>query len=251
MIEMKKRTISLVLAVALLLTLGLSVASAGPLSQGEAYTIVAGDSLSKIAEKYLGDPAAWPAIMAATNAKHIEDPTFARIENADLVFPGQKVWVPTKGEAEADGLWCYAPDVITPIEPPHPVPPPGKAFMSATYASLWTGFFSGASADTGLIVAHVIDPGPPPIAAPMLFIGTSSFTDVEVGGVSGGLEMDAFGDKRDATSDWRGTWVITSGTGDLEGLRAHGTFWGPGWLPPDGGTDECPDPMGVIYYSVE
>jgi glucose/mannose transport system substrate-binding protein len=90
----------LILAVALLLTLGLSVASAAPLGQGEAYTIVLDDWLSKLAEKYLGNPAAWPAIMAATNTKHIEDSTFARIANADLIFPGQKVWVPTEDEAE-------------------------------------------------------------------------------------------------------------------------------------------------------
>ena len=63
--------------------------------------------------------------------------------------------------------------------------------------------------------------------------------------------MDAIGDRPDAASDWRGTWIITSGTGDLEGLRGHGTFWGPGWLPPDGGSDECPEGMGVVYYSVE
>jgi len=105
---MSKRTICLILAVALLLTLGLSVASAAPLSQGEAYTIVLGDWLSKLAEKYLGNPGAWPAIMAATNTKHIEDPTFARIENADQIWPGQKVWIPTKEEAE-DFLAIYEP----------------------------------------------------------------------------------------------------------------------------------------------
>lgn len=98
---MSKRIICLVLAVALLLTLGLSVASAAPRSQGEAYTIVLGDWLSKLAEKYLGNPGAWPAIMAATNKKYVEDSTFARIENADLIYPGQKVWVPAKEEAEA------------------------------------------------------------------------------------------------------------------------------------------------------
>jgi len=85
----------------------------------------------------------------------------------------------------------------------------------------------------------------------MAFVDAASFAEVEVGGKVGGLEMDAIGDRPDATSDWRGTWVVTSATGDLEGLRAHGTFWGPGWLPPDGGTDECPEGMGVIYYSVD
>ena len=54
----------------------------------------------------------------------------------------------------------------------------------------------------------------------------------------------------DSAGTWRGTWVVTSGTGGLEGLEARGSFWGPGWLPPDGGSDECPEGMGVVYYSV-
>jgi hypothetical protein len=82
------------------------------------------------------------------------------------------------------------------------------------------------------------------------FLDTSTFEDVEVDGVSGGLEMEAMGDV-DASGVWRGMWAVTSGSGDLEGFQAHGTFWGPGWLPPDGGSDECPAGMGVVYYAVE
>jgi hypothetical protein len=160
--------------------------------------------------------------------------------------------IPVQAEepaADADGLWCYEPDItrILPIGDPHPQPPPGKAFVSAVYNSLWTGFLSGESADTGLIVAHLVDSNP----VPLLFVGTSSFTSAEVGGASGGLELDAVGDRPDPTSDWRGTWAISSGTGDLKGLRAHGTFWGPGFPPPENGTDECPPGKGVIYYSVD
>jgi hypothetical protein len=149
----------------------------------------------------------------------------------------------------ADGLWCYVPDFtrVLPIGAPHPQPPPGKAFLSSVYTSVWTGYLSGESADTGLLVAHLVEGNP----APMVFVGTSSFTDAEVGGASGGLELDAAGHWLDSTGDWRGTWAVTSGTGDLEGLQLHGTFWGPGWLPPDGGSDKCPEGMGLIYYSVE
>jgi len=142
-------------------------------------------------------------------------------------------------EDDADGIWCYTPTGLWPIEILG-YAPPGKFFLSAAYESVWTGTFTGESKDGGLIVSHGTEfPG-----VPMLFIGTSSFEDVVVGGVSGDLEMDTIGDRPDATSDWRGTWVITSGTGDLEGFRAHGTFWGPGWL---GDPEEC----GVIYYSVD
>jgi hypothetical protein len=154
------------------------------------------------------------------------------------------------GPAGADGLWCYVPDFekLYPIGDPHPQAPPGKAFLSAVYKSVWTGYLSGESVDTGLLIAHVIDGVP----APMLFLGTSSFTNATVGGASGGLELDAMGHIPGPTADWWGTWAVTSGTGDLEGLQAHGTFWGPGWVPPDGGgSDLCPEGMGVIYYAVD
>ncbi len=145
--------------------------------------------------------------------------------------------------------WCYEPDMtrVLPIDDPHPQASPGKALVPAVYDAVWTGFLSGKSADTGLLVAHLMDSVP----VPMLFVGTSSFESATVGGASGGLELDAMGAKPDLTSDWWGTWAISSGTGDLEGLRAHGTFWGPGWVPPDGGSDECPEGMGAIYYSVD
>lgn len=156
-----------------------------------------------------------------------------------------------ESEVEADGLWCYAP-VFERIEPITFDPykgDPGKAFLQVPYVSEWTGVFDGSSTDYGVVIGHVLAPDTDPV--PMSFIDTSSFAKVEVDGKVGGLEMDAIGDRPDAASEWRGTWMITGGTGDLEGLRAHGTFWGPGWLPPDGGTDECPEGMGVIYYSVE
>jgi hypothetical protein len=153
---------------------------------------------------------------------------------------------------DVDGLWCYKPvfEGIKPITFDPYEGDPGKGFLQVPYLSEWTGFLSGSSTDYGLIIEHVLDPGPPAVAAPMLFIATNTFEDAEVGGVSGGLEMDTMGDA-DPAGGWRGTWVITSGTGDLEGLKARGTFWGPGWLPPDGGSDECPEGMGVVYYSVD
>jgi hypothetical protein len=154
--------------------------------------------------------------------------------------------------AGADGLWCYVPvfDRIQPVTFEPYEGDPGKGFSQVPYVSQWTGFINGSSKDYGLTIDHVLDPGPPVVAAPMLFIATSTFEEVEASGVSGGLEIDTMG-AADSSGAWWGTWTITSGTGDLEGFQAHGTFWGPGWLPPDGGSDECPEGMGVVYYSVE
>lgn len=80
------------------------VLSAGPVqaqepAEGQSYTVQAGDWLSKIAEKYYGDPLAYPAIVEGTNGKAAEDASFAMIDNPDVIEVGQKLWIP--GEAEA------------------------------------------------------------------------------------------------------------------------------------------------------
>jgi len=95
-----KKLFSLVVIVSLLAVFA-PVVSAAPAAQGQEYIVTAGDWLSKIADKYLGNPLAWPAIMSATNTKNLEDSTFAKITNADLIEPGWKLWVPSKEEAEA------------------------------------------------------------------------------------------------------------------------------------------------------
>lgn len=149
-------------------------------------------------------------------------------------------------ENNEDGIWCYTPTDVQPIEFDPYDGDPSKAFMKASYISEWTGTLNGGSIDYGLAGAHILSPDPEgsPVPVPMTFVGTSTFTDVEVDGKVGGLEMDTIGDRADPTADWMGTWVITSGSGELEDFHAHGAFWGPGWL---GDFDEC----GVIYYSVE
>lgn len=87
-----------------LFILAAGVAVAAPPTQtpdGEAYTVQAGDWLSKLAEKYYGDPLAYPLIVEATNAKAAEDETFAQIANPDLIEVGQKVWIPAPTAAGA------------------------------------------------------------------------------------------------------------------------------------------------------
>ena len=149
-------------------------------------------------------------------------------------------------EAAEDGIWCYTPTGVEVVEFDPYTGDPSKAFMKATYESDWTGPLTGSSIDYGLAGAHVLSPDPetPPVPVPITFLGTSTFTNVEVDGKVGGLEMDTIGDRPGPTADWKGTWVITSGSGELEDFHAYGTFWGPGWL---GDFEEC----GLIYYSVE
>jgi len=93
-----KRLFSLTLVVVMLAVLVPAVGAA-PQAQGEEYIVRAGDWLSKLADKYLGDPMAYPAIVLATNKKHGTDATFAYIDNPDLIEPGWKLWIPSAEEA--------------------------------------------------------------------------------------------------------------------------------------------------------
>ncbi|MDH4137957.1 MAG: hypothetical protein OEW09_14745, partial [Anaerolineae bacterium] len=71
----KSPVLSLLMVVILLACLlpMASVTGAAPLAQGESYTVQKDDSLWLVAEKYLGNGAAYPAIMDATNKKATED----------------------------------------------------------------------------------------------------------------------------------------------------------------------------------
>ncbi|MFN8460057.1 MAG: copper resistance protein NlpE N-terminal domain-containing protein [Anaerolineae bacterium] len=68
--------------------------AATPDDTGQAYTVQAGDWLSKIAQQQLGDPLAYPAIVAATYAKAAEDNSFAVLTDANAIEAGQKLWIP-------------------------------------------------------------------------------------------------------------------------------------------------------------
>lgn len=61
---------------------------------GQPYVIQADDSLWQIAQKYLGDGNRYPEIVAATQAQHATDPSFAALPNPNLVQAGSKIWIP-------------------------------------------------------------------------------------------------------------------------------------------------------------
>jgi nucleoid-associated protein YgaU len=59
--------------------------STAPPAGGQTYTVVKGDSLSKIAKRYYGDAQQWRKIYEANKAE-IKDP--------DLIYPGQTFRIP-------------------------------------------------------------------------------------------------------------------------------------------------------------
>jgi phosphonate transport system substrate-binding protein len=61
--------------------------------------VQADDWLSKLADKFLGDLFAWPAIWEATNAKAAADDSYTRIINPNVIDVGQKLYIPSPDEA--------------------------------------------------------------------------------------------------------------------------------------------------------
>ena len=59
--------------------------TAGTSGPEQTYTVVAGDSLSKIAKRYYGDANKWPRIHEANRDQ---------IKNPDLIHPGQRLRIP-------------------------------------------------------------------------------------------------------------------------------------------------------------
>jgi rhamnose transport system substrate-binding protein len=67
----------------------------------EDYSVQADDWLSKLADKFYGDPLAYPAIFEATNAAVEADSSYSTIANADLIEVGWKLCIPSVEDAQA------------------------------------------------------------------------------------------------------------------------------------------------------
>ena len=99
---MKKKLLNLFLVMAMLLVAVPVVAAAPPPQEGgQDYVVVADDWLSKLADKFLGDVLAFPAITHYTNQMNAEDSSYTKITNSDVIEVGWKVYVPSAEEAEA------------------------------------------------------------------------------------------------------------------------------------------------------
>jgi hypothetical protein len=138
----------------------------------------------------------------------------------------------TNAEDEnAEGVWTYLPvgqpiiDVVGPY-----------TFMTISDASDFTGTFIGSADDFGEVAIHS--------SGPMYYKGIVPFDSVTVNGKTGGIVLSVYGTKPNPSADakWDGKWIIKSATGELVGLKGHGTWEGPGWQ----GNPEVP---GIVNYS--
>lgn len=61
---------------------------------GFEHALARGDSLSRLAARFLGSPTAASCILEATNAKALEDSSFYNIANPYMVPVGARLWIP-------------------------------------------------------------------------------------------------------------------------------------------------------------
>ena len=97
---MSKKLLNLLLIIVMLAVLVPTTLAAPPAQEGgQDYIVVADDWVSKLADKYLGNPFAYPAIIYYTNQKHAEDDSYAEIADPDLIEVGWKIYIPSAEEA--------------------------------------------------------------------------------------------------------------------------------------------------------
>jgi len=65
-------------------------------NDGFPYIVKEGDWLTKLARDYLGSEERYEDIRNATNSKADVDDSFDRIEDDNLIYPGEKIWIPQK-----------------------------------------------------------------------------------------------------------------------------------------------------------
>ncbi len=61
---------------------------------GQAYVVQPGDTLTGLAQEYLGSETRYPEIVAATNVMAKQDPAFKQITDPNLIVVGQQIWIP-------------------------------------------------------------------------------------------------------------------------------------------------------------
>ena len=113
---------SLLVSVFVLLMIALPTEAQSPQCQSTE-TVQLNDWLSKIAEKYYGNPLAYPAIVAATNTQHATDATFATIDDPNLIEPGWKLCVPSPEDAAT---------LLAGVTVAHPTTDVGRLILATT-----------------------------------------------------------------------------------------------------------------------
>jgi hypothetical protein len=178
---MQKSAVFLALLLFIILTNVVKATPSVQTEDGQVYIVQAEDWLSKLAEKFYGDPLSWKIIQQATEKKAREDDSFARIYDPNLIEVGQKLWIPRINFPEVpSAIFTVQDDLV--IDHSGSATLPFKIGMEApstlwestelvagNYAyRLWVGDCTGYSrfkhCDSGLTILDIADPATPTVS---------------------------------------------------------------------------------------
>ena len=91
---------------------------------GKLYIVKYGDTLWDIAGAHLGNPSRWPEVYEHNNSAAVISNTGIRITNPDLIFVGQKIYIPeTRNPAKSPN--------VARLKPPSAKPRPNAGKVKA------------------------------------------------------------------------------------------------------------------------
>jgi nucleoid-associated protein YgaU len=73
-----------------------STADAAESTAGQAYVVQPGDTLTALAQEYLGSETRYKEIVAATNEMAKQDPAYKQITDPNMIVVGQQIWIPAR-----------------------------------------------------------------------------------------------------------------------------------------------------------
>ncbi len=124
--------LSIIAVLALILAINPVASLAQEVTCESDVTVQAEDSLSKIAEKFFGNPLAFQAIADATNAMAATDSSYAKIEDVNVIEAGWKLCIPSAAAAEAS---------LAGAAPAAPAAPEEKFTVALAYGVKNDGFY--------------------------------------------------------------------------------------------------------------
>jgi len=102
----------------------------------------------------------------------------------------------------------------------------GHTVINADAIEEWSGTLEGDAYDTWFGVWDTAELPPFPPVGNFYAHGRSHFKNAKVMGKEGSLAILWVGNQPKG-EDWKGEWVILSGTSELENLHGRGQWWGP------------------------
>lgn len=134
-------------------------------SSGQTYTceVRRGDTLSKIAQQWLGDAARWPEIFALNRGTHFRD-VGGTLTNPNLIYPGWTLELPDDATPPADAPPPADPEATAPGQPAPATASPAPNQPTQTGDSQSSSPFPDSTTQVRDGDDGVVKPGPPPAA---------------------------------------------------------------------------------------